>query len=195
VGSEDGASLNSEEGVEGKIPTCGVGNMLGAIVVPLNGLVKLTVGETDGPVPASFGDADGDDTLTVGETDGPVPASFGDADGDDTLTVGETDGPVPASFGDADGDDARTVGDTDGPVPASFGDADGDDARTVGDTDGPVPATEGDDVTPPTVGGPPGTESGDREDKMIGDLDGLVLNEVGCPDDGSKVGRVLKDVG
>jgi hypothetical protein len=173
VGSEDGASLNSEEGVEGKIPTCGVGNMLGAIDVPLNGLVKLTVGETDGP----------------------VPASFGDADGDDTLTVGETDGPVPASFGDADGDDARTVGDTDGPVPASFGDADGDDARTVGDTDGPVPATEGDDVTPPTVGGPPGTESGDREDKMIGDLDGLVLNEVGCPDDGSKVGRVLKDVG
>jgi hypothetical protein len=151
VGSEDGASLNSEEGVEGKIPTCGVGNMLGAIDVPLNGLVKLTVGETDGPVPASFGDADGDDTLTVGETDGPVPASFGDADGDD--------------------------------------------ARTVGDTDGPVPATEGDDVTPPTVGGPPGTESGDREDKMIGDLDGLVLNEVGCPDDGSKVGRVLKDVG
>jgi hypothetical protein len=151
VGSEDGASLNSEEGVEGKIPTCGVGNMLGAIDVPLNGLVKLTVGETDGP--------------------------------------------VPASFGDADGDDARTVGDTDGPVPASFGDADGDDARTVGDTDGPVPATEGDDVTPPTVGGPPGTESGDREDKMIGDLDGLVLNEVGCPDDGSKVGRVLKDVG
>jgi hypothetical protein len=151
VGARDGASLNSEEGVEGKIPTCGVGNMLGVSIVPLNGLVMLTVGETDGP--------------------------------------------VPASVGDADGDDARTVGDTDGPVPATEGDADGDDARTVGDTDGPVPATEGDDVTPPTVGGPPGTESGDRVDKMIGALEGIVLNEVGCPDDGSKVGRVLKDVG
>jgi hypothetical protein len=173
VGARDGASLNSEEGVEGKIPTCGVGNMLGVSIVPLNGLVMLTVGETDGP----------------------VPASVGDADGDDARTVGDTDGPVPATEGDADCDDARTVGDTDGPVPATEGDADGDDARTVGDTDGPVPATEGDDVTPPTVGGPPGTESGDREDKMIGALEGIVLNEVGCPDDGSKVRRVLKDVG